>query len=123
MMRWVLAAFALFTAQTAVAFTVAPRAVGGARAWTPPARVSRAPARSSVTMMGKMAKFGIFSPVVLAAKNLLGEKELNKLRGQGITLHSQYITEFCVYVGCSAKTRGGLIKKAKTTGDELGFLI
>jgi len=89
MMRWVLAAFALFTAQTAVAFTVAPRAVGGARAWTPPARVSRAPARSSVTMMGKMAKFGIFSPVVLAAKNLLGEKELNKLRGQGITLHSQ----------------------------------
>ena len=39
--------------------------------------------------MGKMAKYGIFSPAVDFAKKLLGEKQLNKLRGQGITLHSQ----------------------------------
>lgn len=39
--------------------------------------------------MGKVAQFGIFSPAVLAAKYVLGEKTLNKLRGQGITLHSQ----------------------------------
>lgn len=104
---------------------------------------------------------------MLGAKKLLGDKSLNKIRGQAISLHSQVreptarppssflatqiplsrahscfaapstppnsntgietfrpqvITEFCVYVGCSSKTRGGLIKKAKTTGDELGFL-
>jgi hypothetical protein len=33
------------------------------------------------------------------------------------------ISEFCVYVGASSKLRGGLIKKAKTNGDNLGFLI
>ena len=39
--------------------------------------------------MGNNAAFGIFSPAVLAAKQILGEKQLNKLRGKGITLHSQ----------------------------------
>ena len=72
--------------------------------------------------MAKVAKFGLFSPAVIGARRVLGEKRLNKLRGQGITIHSQIITEFCVYAGCSSKLRGGLIKKAKTTGDELGFL-
>ena len=44
--------------------------------------------RPSITM-GKVSKFGIFSPAVIGARKLLGEKRLNKLRGQGITLHSQ----------------------------------
>jgi hypothetical protein len=34
-------------------------------------------------------QFGIFSPAVLGAKKLLGEKSLNKIRGQAISLHSQ----------------------------------
>lgn len=36
---------------------------------------------------------------------------------------SQAITEFCVYVGAPSKTRGLLIRKAKTNGDKLGFLV
>ena len=39
--------------------------------------------------MGNNAKFGLFSPAVLAAKAILGDKQLNKLRGKGISLHSQ----------------------------------
>ena len=41
---------------------------------------------------------------------------------QGDSLHSQAITEFCTFVGAQGKTRNRLIKKAKTNGDELGFL-
>jgi hypothetical protein len=70
-----------------------------------------------------MAKFGVFSPGVYAGRILLGDKSLEKVRGQGISLHSQAITEFCVFVGATAKMRGLLIKKAKTNGDLLGFLV
>ena len=38
-------------------------------------------------------------------------------------MHSQAITEFCVFVGATPKMRGLLIKKAKTNGDTLGFLV
>ena len=58
------------------------------------AQPRRVAPRSGTISMGKMAKFGIFSPAVYAAKAVLGEKGLNKLRGQGISLHSQ--------VGCLA---------------------
>ncbi|GAB5033721.1 protein proton gradient regulation chloroplastic-like [Nannochloropsis oceanica] len=76
-----------------------------------------------MTMMGgKVAKFGIFSPAVVVAKILLGEQKLNKVRGKAISLHSQAITEFCYFVGAQGKTRNRLIKKAKTNGDDLGFL-
>lgn len=88
----------------------------------PRAAVSRTSQRSTVTM-GNNAAFGIFSPAVIATRWIIGEKPLNKLRGKGISLHSQAITEWCVYVGAPAKTRGMLIKKAKNTGDELGFLV
>jgi hypothetical protein len=37
---------------------------------------------------------GIFSPLVLMIKNLMGEAELNKLRAKGISLHSEVITSF-----------------------------
>ena len=72
--------------------------------------------------MGKIAKFGIFSPAVVAAKAVLGEKELNKVRGKAISFHSQAITDFCKYVGAQGKMRARIIKKAKTNGDDLGFL-
>lgn len=78
--------------------------------------------RKSTIRMGKIAKFGIFSPAVVAAKAVLGEKELNKVRGKAISLHSQAITDFCKYVGAQGKMRARIIKKAKTNGDDLGFL-
>lgn len=37
---------------------------------------------------------GIFSPLVLTLKKLLGDEKLNKLRGKGISLHSDVINRF-----------------------------
>jgi hypothetical protein len=78
--------------------------------------------RTSLQMGGKMSKFGIFSPAVYAAKAVLGEQKLNKLRGKAIALHSQAITEWCLQFG-AYNLRLKLIKKAKKNGDELGFLV
>jgi hypothetical protein len=79
--------------------------------------------RGDMQMMGgKMAKFGVFSPAVYAAKIVLGEEKLNKLRGKGISLHSQAIGDFCTWVG-AYHLRTKLIKTAKTNGDILGFLV
>jgi len=72
--------------------------------------------------MGSMAKFGIFSPAVYGAKVALGTEKLNKLRGKAISLHSQAIGEFCKWAG-AYHLRTRLIKKAKTNGDILGFLV
>lgn len=69
-----------------------------------------------------MSKFGIFSPAVYAAKLALGEKKLNQVRGKGISLHSKAIGEFCIWSG-AYHLRTKLIKKAKTNGDILGFLV
>jgi hypothetical protein len=76
----------------------------------------------SVLYMGSQAKFGVFSPAVYAAKITLGTDKLNKIRGKAISLHSQYIGDFCVWVG-AYHLRTRLIKKAKTNGDILGFLV
>jgi len=78
--------------------------------------------RTSLQMGGKMSKFGIFSPAVYAAKAVVGEQKLNKLRGKAIALHSQAITEWCLQFG-AYNLRLKLIKKAKKNGDELGFLV
>lgn len=72
--------------------------------------------------MGNQAKFGIFSPAVYAAKTALGQDKLNKLRGKAISLHSQYIGDFCTWSG-AYHLRTRLVKKAKTNGDTLGFLV
>jgi hypothetical protein len=72
--------------------------------------------------MGSMAKFGIFSPAVYVAKVALGNEKLNKFRGKAISLHSQYIGDFCQWAG-AYHLRTKLIKKAKTNGDVLGFLV
>lgn len=76
----------------------------------------------SSLQMGSMAKFGIFSPAVYAAKIVLGNDKLNKVRGKAISLHSQYIGDFCQWAG-AYHLRTKLIKKAKTNGDILGFLV
>ncbi len=72
--------------------------------------------------MGKNARFGPFTPAVVAARLIVGEKQLNKIRGQAIKSHSQAISKFCEYVGASAKTKQGLIRTAKENGSVLGFL-
>jgi len=77
---------------------------------------------SSLHMGGKMAKFGIFSPVVIVGKIALGDKKFNGLRGKAISLHSQAIGDFCTWAG-AYHLRTRLVKKAKTNGDTLGFLV
>ena len=58
-----------------------------------PHRPISSASRAAVTM--GPAKDGPFTPIVLAAKVVLGEPTLLKLRGKGIAYHSQYINEFC----------------------------
>ena len=72
--------------------------------------------------MGNVAKFGIFSPAVVAAKLVLGQEKLNKIRGKAIALHSEKISQFSEWVG-AYHLRTKLIKKAKQNGDILGFLV
>ena len=88
------------------------------------ARTAKPVARTSKSslQMGSQAKFGVFSPAVYGAKIVLGNDKLNKIRGQAISLHSQYIGEFCQWSG-AYHLRTRLIKKAKTNGDILGFLV
>lgn len=83
--------------------------------------VARSNSRTSL-QMGSQAKFGIFSPAVYAAKIALGNDKLNKIRGKAISLHSQYIGDFCEWAG-AYHLRTRLIKKAKVNGDTLGFLV
>ena len=83
--------------------------------------VSRSNSKSSL-QMGSQAKFGVFSPAVYVAKIGLGNDKLNKIRGKAISLHSQYIGEFCTWSG-AYHLRTRLIKKAKLNGDILGFLV
>mmetsp|Transcript_11804 Transcript_11804/g.20258 ORF Transcript_11804/g.20258 Transcript_11804/m.20258 type:complete len:129 (-) Transcript_11804:169-555(-) len=77
---------------------------------------------STTIHMGKVAKFGIFSPAVIAVRFVIGEKRFDKIRGKGISLHSEVITNFCEFVGTSPKTKQGLIRLAKNNGSTLGFL-
>ncbi|KAG1678016.1 hypothetical protein FOA52_000812 [Chlamydomonas sp. UWO 241] len=84
---------------------------------------SGAPRRQATTMMGnKGASGGIFLPAVVVVRNIVGEKEFNKLRGKGISLHSQVIKEFCKLLGVDNKQVQGVIRLAKKNGEKLGFL-
>ena len=56
-------------------------------------------ARRCATSMGP-AKDGPFTPAVLAAKVVFGEKFVLKWRGKAISYHSQYINEFCSECKC-----------------------
>merc|ERR1719487_1951600 len=47
-----------------------------------------------VMMGGKNAKFGLFAPLVLGAKAVMGEQDLNQLRAKVISAHSKVIANF-----------------------------
>ncbi|XP_024381828.1 protein PROTON GRADIENT REGULATION 5, chloroplastic [Physcomitrium patens] len=65
---------------------------------------------------------GIFAPLVVVTRNVMGKKEFNQLRGKAIALHSQVIGEFCKTIGADSKQKQGLIRLAKKNGEKLGFL-
>ncbi|CAL0303177.1 unnamed protein product [Lupinus luteus] len=65
---------------------------------------------------------GIFAPIVVITRDIVGKKSFNQIRGKAIALHSQVITEFCKSIGAEAKQRQGLIRLAKKNGEWLGFL-
>ncbi|KAG6574897.1 protein PROTON GRADIENT REGULATION 5, chloroplastic-like [Cucurbita maxima] len=65
---------------------------------------------------------GVFAPLVVVTRNIIGKKRFNQLRGKAIALHSQVITEFCKSIGADGKQRQGLIRLAKKNGERLGFL-
>ncbi|KAL3693502.1 hypothetical protein R1sor_007153 [Riccia sorocarpa] len=81
------------------------------------------PVRPQIKMGNPAASSkGIFAPLVVVARNILGKQRFNQLRGKGIALHSQVITEFCKSIGADSKQRQGLIRLAKKNGEKLGFL-
>ncbi|KAA8548869.1 hypothetical protein F0562_000553 [Nyssa sinensis] len=65
---------------------------------------------------------GLFAPIVVVTRNIIGKKRFNQFRGKAIALHSQVITEFCKSIGADPKQRQGLIRLAKKNGERLGFL-
>ncbi|RWR81189.1 protein PROTON GRADIENT REGULATION 5, chloroplastic-like protein [Cinnamomum micranthum f. kanehirae] len=88
------------------------------RTWV---RVAK-PIRSSPVMKNVNEGKGIFAPLVVVTRNVIGKKRFNQLRGKAIALHSQVITEFCKSIGADGKQRQGLIRLAKKNGEWLGFL-
>ncbi|XP_006298647.2 protein PROTON GRADIENT REGULATION 5, chloroplastic [Capsella rubella] len=86
------------------------------------ARVSRKAIRAVPMMKNVNEGKGLFAPIVVVTRNIVGKKRFNQLRGKAIALHSQVITEFCKSIGADAKQRQGLIRLAKKNGERLGFL-
>ncbi|XP_047313487.1 protein PROTON GRADIENT REGULATION 5, chloroplastic [Impatiens glandulifera] len=90
--------------------------------WIPtPVGVSK-PTRCQPLMKNVNEGKGIFAPAVVVARNIIGKKQFNQLRGKAIALHSQVINEFCKSIGADSKQRQGLIRLAKKNGEKLGFL-
>ena len=88
-----------------------------------PARVRVAkPVRAQPVMKNVNEGKGLFAPIVVVTRNIIGKKRFNQIRGKAIALHSQVITEFCKSIGADAKQRQGLIRLAKKNGERLGFL-
>ncbi|KAF5823112.1 putative protein PROTON GRADIENT REGULATION 5 [Helianthus annuus] len=85
-------------------------------------RVGNNPLRSGPMMGNVNEGKGIFAPLVVITRNIVGKKRFNQLRGKSIALHSQVITEFCKSIGADSKQRQGLIRLAKKNGEKLGFL-
>nr|GMD81652.1 protein PROTON GRADIENT REGULATION 5, chloroplastic [Ipomoea batatas] len=84
-------------------------------------RVAR-PVRAQPMMKNVNEGKGVFAPLVVVVRNVVGKKRFNQLRGKAIALHSQVITEFCKSIGADSKQRQGLIRLAKKNGEKLGFL-
>ncbi|KAI3459539.1 hypothetical protein Pfo_016202 [Paulownia fortunei] len=87
----------------------------------PQVRVAR-PVRPRPMMKNVNEGKGLFAPIVVVTRNIIGKKRFNLLRGKAIALHSQVITEFCKSIGADSKQRQGLIRLAKKNGEWLGFL-
>ncbi|KAH9602066.1 hypothetical protein KSS87_007004 [Heliosperma pusillum] len=85
-------------------------------------QVSFRPTRAQPMMKNVNEGKGIFAPLVVVTRDIVGKKRFNQLRGKAIALHSQVITEFCKSIGANAKQRQGLIRLAKKNGEKLGFL-
>ncbi|KAK9082862.1 hypothetical protein Scep_029333 [Stephania cephalantha] len=85
-------------------------------------RVAARPIRPATVMKNVNEGKGIFAPLVIVTRNIIGKKRFNQLRGKAIALHSQVITEFCKSIGADGKQRQGLIRLAKKNGEWLGFL-
>ncbi|KAG9137517.1 hypothetical protein Leryth_016804 [Lithospermum erythrorhizon] len=85
-------------------------------------RISGKPVRSQPMMKNINEGKGLFAPIVVVTRDIIGKKRFNQLRGKAIALHSQVITEFCKSIGADAKQRQGLIRLAKKNGEKLGFL-
>jgi hypothetical protein len=83
-------AFTAINSQKGGSFVVSQRPRASAPTTQAPVRTG-----ASSLHMGNVAKFGVFSPAVYGAKIVLGAEKLNKIRGKAISLHSQYIGEFC----------------------------
>ncbi|KAL7081273.1 hypothetical protein ACP275_14G029100 [Erythranthe tilingii] len=92
-----------------------------AKAAPPQVRMAR-PLRPRPMMKNVNEGKGIFAPVVVVVRNIVGKKTFNQLRGKAIALHSQVINEFCKSIGADSKQRQGLIRLAKKNGEKLGFL-
>ncbi|KAL2463546.1 Protein PROTON GRADIENT REGULATION 5 [Forsythia ovata] len=84
-------------------------------------RVAR-PVRLRPMMKNVNEGKGVFAPVVVVTRSVVGKKTFNQLRGKAIALHSQVINEFCKSIGAESKQRQGLIRLAKKNGEKLGFL-
>ncbi|CAN1128906.1 Protein PROTON GRADIENT REGULATION 5, chloroplastic [Linum perenne] len=93
-----------------------------AKSYPPQVRIVRRAKMITPMMKNVNEGKGIFAPVVVVARNVIGKKRFNQLRGKAIALHSQVITEFCKSIGADAKQRQGLIRLAKKNGEKLGFL-
>lgn len=61
---------------------------------TTPSTPAIAPKKPKKAGGGNPHKEGVFSPIVIAAGVILGEEQLNKIRGQAIALHSDLIKSF-----------------------------
>jgi len=59
-----------------------------------PSKPDIAPKKPKKAGGGNPHKEGVFSPIVIAAGVILGEEQLNKIRGQVIALHSDLIKSF-----------------------------
>lgn len=104
------------------AFVTAGPVTGTTSSFSGAAVCQRRQPQAAKWTMGKVSKFGPFTPAVIATRLVIGDKALNKLRGKGIALHSQAITAFCEFTGAGPKMRQKLIRQAKNNGDTLGFL-
>ncbi|GBF98398.1 hypothetical protein Rsub_10463 [Raphidocelis subcapitata] len=85
-------------------------------------RSSAAAPKRQTPRMGNKGSGGPFAPLVVVVRNIVGEKEFNKLRGKAISLHSQVIKDFCKQVGVDNKQVQAVVRLAKKNGEWLGFL-